>query len=193
MSSNFFSMLFRMKYINRWSLMRNIRHENLTEHSLEVAFIAHGLALIGKYKLKKDIDENKIAVIAMFHDIGEIITGDLPTPIKYYDDNIRKVYKEIEEKAEDRLLNFLPNYLKDNYRDIFDQKNSKIIMKYIKAADKISALIKCIDEEQQGNKDFIKAKISIEDSIESIGLPEAKIFLDEFLEGFYTTLDEQKK
>ncbi len=193
MSSNFFSMLFRMKYINRWSLMRNIRHENLTEHSLEVAFIAHGLALIGKHKLKKDIDENKIAVIAMFHDIGEIITGDLPTPIKYYDDNIRKVYKEIEEKAEDRLLNFLPNYLKDNYRDIFDQKNSKIIMKYIKAADKISALIKCIDEEQQGNKDFIKAKISIEDSIESIGLPEAKIFLDEFLEGFYTTLDEQKK
>ncbi|MBR5923082.1 MAG: 5'-deoxynucleotidase [Clostridia bacterium] len=190
MKSHFYAMLSRMKNIYRWGLMRNTRRENLSEHSLEVAFVAHALAVIRNRRLGGNVDENRIAVAAMFHDTSEIITGDMPTPIKYYNADIKSVYKDIENVAQDRLLSLLPEDLRDEYAGLYspDEEEKKII----KAADKISALIKCIEETSSGNREFEAAKESTLKAVKEMKLPEAEIFLDEFIGSFYLPIDEMK-
>ena len=189
--SHFYAMLSRMKNINRWGLMRNTRNENLSEHTLEVAFIAHALAVIGNKRLGKNINADKVAVSAMFHDTSEIITGDMPTPIKYYNPEIKEAYKEVEAVANKKLLGMLPEDLRPDYEPFFDHSGEDPeLLKLLKAADKISALIKCVEEENSGNREFSKAKISIMESIEKMGIPEAKTFVEEFLPSYGLTIDE---
>lgn len=188
--SHFYAMLSRMKNINRWGLMRNTRQENLSEHTLEVAFIAHALAVIANKRLGKNIDADKVAVAAMFHDTSEIITGDMPTPIKYYNSDIKAAYKKIEAIAEEQLTSMLPGDLKDSFVPYFCPDEQSAIL--IKAADKISALIKCIEEIKMGNMEFKEAEKSTRLAIEALGLEEVKIFCKEFLDSFYLTLDEQR-
>lgn len=168
--------------------MRNTRQENLSEHSLEVAFIAHALAIIRNKRFGGNIDANAVAVAAMFHDTSEIITGDMPTPIKYYNANIKSVYKEIEQIAEDKLISMLPEDMMDDFLPIYkiDDETASLV----KAADKISALIKCIEEKNSGNKEFISAEKSTLKAIKALKVPEADVFLDEFIESFALTLDE---
>lgn len=188
--SHFYAMLSRMKNINRWGLMRNTRHENLSEHTLEVAFIAHALAVIGNKRLGKDINADKVAVTAMFHDTSEIITGDMPTPIKYYNSEIKDAYKKIEAIAESQLTSMLPEDLRDDFSDYFSPDEETV--KLIKAADKISALIKCIEEIKMGNMEFKEAEKSTRASIDALSMEEVEIFKAEFLDSFYLTLDEQR-
>ncbi len=190
MSSHFYAMMSRMKNIYRWGLMRNTRQENLSEHSLEVAFIAHALAVIRNRRFDSDIDANAVAVAAMFHDTSEIITGDMPTPIKYYNANIKNVYKQIEGIAEERLINLLPEDMRDDFAPIYNPDSDT--EKLIKAADKISALIKCIEEKNSGNKEFVSAEKSTLDAIKEMNMPEADVFLAEFLDSYSLTLDELK-
>lgn len=183
-------MLSRMKNIYRWGLMRNTRQENLSEHSLEVAFIAHALAIIKNKRFGGQLDANAVAVAAMFHDTSEIITGDMPTPIKYYNAQIKTVYKEIEGIAEDKLLDMLPEDLREEIAPCYrvDEATARII----KAADKISALIKCIEERNSGNREFSSAEQSTLKAIRDLNLPEADAFLSEFMDSFTLTLDELK-
>lgn len=190
MSYHYFSMLSRMKHINRWGLMRNTKLENLSEHSLETAFIAHALCVINNKRFGGVLNPERAAVIAMFHDTTEIITGDMPTPIKYSSEKIRAVYKEIEQSAADKLLGLLPEDLKNSYADIYkDNEEYKTI---IRAADKISALIKCIEEGKAGNTEFSVAEQSTLNAIKGLELPEAEVFIEEFLPSYRLTLDEQK-
>ncbi len=191
MSSHFYAMLFRMKYIDRWALMRNTRKEALSEHTLETAFIAHALAVIENKRLGGNVNAERAAVLALFHDTTEIITGDLPTPVKYYNDDIKTAYKEMEKAAEERLLGLLPDDLKDEFGSIFNERDEQLC-KIVKAADKISALIKCKDELSLGNREFAAAYDSTARSVKEMKLPAADIFVDEFLESFSLSLDEQK-
>lgn len=190
MKSHFYAMLSRMKNIYRWGLMRNTRRENLSEHSLEVALIAHALAIIKNRRLGGNVDANTVATAAMFHDTSEIITGDMPTPIKYYNADIKSAYKNIEAVAKDRLVGLLPEDLKQDYISLYspDEETEKII----KAADKISALIKCIEETLSGNREFEAAKESTYTAIKNMNLPEADIFLNEFIDSFYLQIDDMK-
>ena len=190
MQNHFYAMMSRMKNIYRWGLMRNTKSENLSEHSLEVAQIAHALALIGKTRFGKNIDPNFICVSAMYHDTSEIITGDMPTPIKYYNDEIKSAYKQIEKKAEKELIDMLPEDFKDEFKSIYYPDSET--KKYVKAADKISALIKCRQELDMGNKEFLVAERTVRQAAESIDMPEVKVFLEEFLPSFSLSLDEQK-
>ena len=180
----------RMKNIYRWGLMRNTRRENLSEHSLEVAQLAHALAIIGNRRFGKNYDINYVAAVAMYHDTSEIITGDMPTPIKYYNEEIKGAYKQIEAAAEIRLKQMLPEDFREEFNKIYNPDGET--EKLVKAADKISALIKCIEELNMGNREFAVAKATIEDAITNMDMPEAKVFIDEFLEGYYLTLDELK-
>ncbi len=189
MASHFYAYISRMKNIYRWGLMRNSRQENLSEHSLEVAMIAHSLCLIKNKKFGGNLDENFVAVAAMFHDTSEIITGDMPTPIKYYNPEIKNAYKQIEGVAEDKLLSMLPEDLRESFVPIY--KTDGEVKKIIKAADKISAYIKCIDETMAGNKEFKAALKSTEKAIHNMNLPEAEVFLEEFIPSFSLPLDNQ--
>ena len=191
MNSHFYAMLFRMKYIDRWALMRNTRKENLSEHSLETAFIAHAIALLDNKRFGGNVDPEKAALLAMFHDAPEIITGDLPTPVKYYNSNIKSAYDEMERNAVDSLVGLLPNDLKEDFYDIFDIKDEKL-KKIVRAADKISALIKCKDEIMLGNSEFSVAEKATLKTIKELKLPAADEFLKEFLDSFSLPLDEQK-
>lgn len=190
--SNFFAFIFRMKYINRWALMKNTRHENVTEHSLEVSVIAHALALIQKNKLGNNkINPEKVAVYALYHDTSEIITGDLPTPVKYFNKSINLAYKDLEDRASKSILKMLPDYLINDYENIFIAKEAdKEIWDTVKAADKISAYLKCIDEENSGNKEFYNAKETIINTLKEMNRKDVEIFLEEFIHGFNLTLDE---
>ena len=188
MKSNYYSMLFRMKYIKRWALMRNLEAENLSEHSLETAFIAHCLAVIANKRFDEKLDQNAIAVAALFHDTAEVITGDLPTPVKYYNEDIKSAYKSIESAAADKLLNLIPEDLRESFIPYYQP--DEITEKYVKAADKISALIKCKEELSLGNKEFLAASKSSEQAIAKLNLPAAKVFLKEFLPSFEQGLDE---
>ncbi len=188
MSSHFYAMLFRMKYIERWGLMRNTRPENLSEHSLETAFIAHALALIGSRRLGRDLDPGRAALLAMFHDAPEIITGDLPTPVKYFSAHTAGAYKQTEAAAAERLLDLLPDDLRPDYAGLL--AGDEAYRPLIKAADKLSAYIKCIQEEKMGNDEFRVAGETIRRAVEEMKLPEADIFMAEFLPGFRLTLDE---
>ncbi|MGN1457322.1 MAG: 5'-deoxynucleotidase [Acutalibacteraceae bacterium] len=193
MSENhFFAIMSRMKYINRWSLMNNTRTENISEHSLTVAMLAHALATIKNKKLGGNIDVEHAAAVALFHDCTEIITGDLPTPIKYSSKTLRNAYANIENEAANQLLSTLPDYMRDEYRKlIIPSENDKEIQKIVKAADKLSALIKCIEEEQMGNNEFCKAKEEIMKWLENCGMKEVEIFISDFLPSYSLSLDEQ--
>ena len=189
---NFFAMLSRMKYINRWGLMRNTISENIAEHSLDTAIIAHSLAVIGNTYFNKNVNAEHIAVLALFHDTTEIITGDLPTPVKYFAPEIRDAYKEVEKTATKQLLTGLPDEMSDVYREVLDTDNGdEQSWKFVKAADKISALIKCIEEKRMGNTDFEKAEQATLEAIHNLELEEAEYFLDNFLSSYSLTLDEQ--
>lgn len=195
MSYNFFAAISRMKYIERWALMRSSRPENLAEHAMEVAMIAHALCTIGNTRFGKSLDSGNAALVGLYHDASEIITGDMPTPVKYYSEDIKSSYKKVEKIAEYRLLNKLPEYLRDEYEDIFKGKESSediYMRKLVKAADKLSALIKCIEEEKSGNTEFSKAKTSTMDKLNEMktDLPEVAVFMEEFLPSYGKTLDE---
>ncbi|MBQ7107670.1 MAG: 5'-deoxynucleotidase [Clostridia bacterium] len=188
MKNNYYAMLFRMKYINRWALMRNLRAETLSEHTLETAFIAHCLAVIAKKRFSENIDPDKVAVTALFHDTAEVITGDLPTPVKYYNDDIKSAYKSIEAAAENKLLELIPEDLREEFTTYY-RPDEKIEL-YVKAADKFSALIKCKEELSLGNAEFQKAAKSAEKAIKALKLPAAEVFLKEFVPSFAIALDE---
>lgn len=187
--SNFFATVSRMKYIDRWSLMRNTVSENLSEHSLEVAFIAHLLCVLRNKRFGGNVDANKAAVYAMYHDTTEIITGDLPTPIKYYSANIRSAYSEIEKNAANKLLSQLPDDLRSEYEPFVIGDADDEIKSLVKAADKISALIKCVEERQMGNCDFADAEKATLAAIKNMHIKEADVFLDEFMQGYGMTID----
>ena len=191
MASHFYAMLFRMKYIDRWALMKNLRKESLAEHTLETAFIAHALAVIENRRFNGNVDPEKVALAALFHDAPEIITGDLPTPIKYYNDDMKRAYGEIESAAAERMLGLLPDDMRGDFEKAFNPEDEHV-RKIVKAADKISALIKCRDEIALKNNDFSSAARSIEKAVSELELPSAKVFTKEFLDSFSLPLDEQK-
>ena len=191
MSNDFYAFISRMKYIDRWALMRNTEEESLTQHSYEVAVIAHALAVISNKRLGTNYDAEKVALIGLFHDTSEILTGDMPTPVKYYSPEITSAYKEVEKVATGKLLQMLPEDLRSEYSDLLlpEEKDAEL-WKLNKAADKISALIKCIEEQKAGNKEFDKARESTEASIHAMNCEAAEIFLTDFLPSFELTLDQ---
>lgn len=193
MSYHFYAMMSRMKYINRWGLMNNTKNENISEHSQQVAIIAHCLVLIHNKRFGGNLNADRAAVLATFHDATEIITGDMPTPIKYYNPDIIEAYKKIEDIAADRLVDMLPDDFKEDFEKIIkiNSEDDSELKRFVKAADKFSALIKCIDEIRMGNDEFAKAKESIEKIIHDMNMPEAEVFEREFLPSFYLPLDEQ--
>lgn len=195
MTHNFFATISRMKYIDRWALMRNSRNETLSEHSLEVAMLSHALCVIGNTRYGRQLDANKAALIGLYHDASEIITGDMPTPVKYYNSELQEAYKDVEKIAEYKLLNELPQDIRVAYEDIFkadDDENERYMRRLVKAADKISALIKCIEEEKSGNSEFRTAQKTTKASVEKMmdEMPEVKDFVHEFLPPYGNTLDE---
>ena len=193
MSNDFYAFVSRMKYIDRWALMRNTEEESLTQHSYEVAVVAHALAVISNKRLGTEYDAGKVALIALFHDTSEIITGDMPTPVKYYSPEITNAYKEVERAATGKLLDMLPDDLRPEYEDLLIQKEEDAdLWKLCKAADKLSALIKCIEEQKAGNREFDKAREATEAAIHKLNCEVAEIFLKEFLPGFSLTLDQLK-
>ena len=190
--SHFFAMLSRMKYINRWGLMRNTRPENLSEHSLETAVIAHGLAVLSNRRFGGDFDPERAALLALFHDAGEILTGDLPTPVKYFNPEIKSAYQAVETVAADKLLSLLPADLREDYVSLLKpQPADEALWRLVKAADKLSALIKCAEEEKTGNRDFSKAMKSLSQAVAELHLPAADCFMEEFFPSYSLTLDEQ--
>lgn len=191
MQNHFYALMSRMKNILRWGLMRNTRAENLSEHSLEVAQIAHALALINCNRFGGNADPNFVAVAAMYHDTSEIITGDMPTPIKYYNDEIKDAYKQIEATAEKQLTQMLPDDFKEDFHTIYNP--DPLTKRLVKAADKLSALIKCNEELNMGNHEFEVAHSSTLKSIEAMKCPEAEVFLCDFIPSFSLSLDEQRE
>ena len=190
-SSTFYAMISRMKYINRWALMRNSYPENISEHSLEVGMIAHALTLISNKRFGNNLNAERAAVIGMYHDCTEIITGDMPTPIKYYNKDTREAYKNVERQAAEELLSLLPEYLREEYVSVFfPDESEEYIWKLVKAADRISAYIKCVEEEKMGNREFGSAKATLYDKLTQMDLPEVRVFFQEFMEGYEKTLDE---
>lgn len=187
--NNFFGMLARMKYINRWGLMRNTLNENIAEHSLDVAVIAHALAVIGNTYFGKNLNAEHIAMLGIMHDTTEIITGDLPTPIKYYAPEIRDAYKKVEGVAAQQLLAELPEEMRPEFKKILIEEENED-WKYVKAADKLSAYIKCIIEKNMGNTDFSKAELTLKETVENMNMEEVDYFMENFLPSYNMTLDE---
>ena len=191
MSFNFFAYMARMKLIKRWSLMKSVSDENIAEHSTQVAQIAHALALIKNRMFGGELDADRIATAALYHEASEVLTGDLPTPIKYYNPEIRKSYKAIEKIANDKLLTMLPTELREDYKELIEVQSDSYEHRLIKVADKLSAYIKCIEEMRSGNKEFAKAEKTLKKEIDTyLDLPEVKYFCDTFIPTFKKTLDE---
>lgn len=189
MSYSFFAMVSRMKYIDRWALMRNTENESLDSHSKEVAVIAHALALIGNKRFGKNYNPDRAAVLGLYHDAHEIITGDMPTPVKYQNDEILVAFKAVEEAANEKLLDKLPDDLKEEFGNILNEKADEELSRLVKAADKLSALIKCIEERKAGNTEFREAEVATRKRIEESAVPEAEVFIKEFLPAYEQTLD----
>lgn len=190
---HFYAMLSRMKYINRWGLMHNTREENLCEHSFETAVIAHALAVLRNTRFGGNVNPERAALLALYHDATEIFTGDLPTPVKYYNPEIRSAYGEVEKTARKKLLSLLPADLKPGYESILtaSDEGDRALLPLVKAADKLSAVIKCMEEKGMGNSEFSKAEISLRSAVAEMHLPEADCFMEEFLPSYQLTLDEQ--
>lgn len=187
----FFAMMSRLKYINRWALMRNSREENLSEHSLEVAMLSHALCTIGNKRFGKTLNADRAALIGLYHDATEIITGDMPTPVKYFNSNIKSVYKEIEHTACGKLLSILPEDLRGEYEKIFEPTDEyKYEKALVKAADKLSAYIKCLDEKKAGNNEFLQAEKATFKAVKELNLEEVEVFMKEFMPAYSRTLDE---
>ena len=190
--SNFFAYLSRMKHIKRWGLMRNTWEENIQEHSLQVAMISHAIAIINNKKFGGNADLKLVLELAVYHEASEVITGDLATPIKYFNKEIKKAYKEIEVVANNKLLNMLPDELKDEYMHLLsnDESSNELEYKIVKQADKICAYLKCVEELRTGNNEFEKAKDSIYNAIIANNDPAVNYFMQEFVPAFDLTLDE---
>ncbi|MBQ7444741.1 MAG: 5'-deoxynucleotidase [Clostridia bacterium] len=189
--ADFFAFINRMKYINRWGLMRNTVPDDLQEHCFQTAVIAHALALIDGKFFGGKLNPEKAAVYALYHDAPETITGDMPTPVKYFNAGMRESYREIEDAAKERLLGMLPEELRDDYRAIigFEEEDADYA-RIVKAADKITAYIKCVEEENSGNADFRSARESLKKTIDGLDMACVSYFMENFAEGFGKTLDE---
>ena len=190
MANEFYALLGRMKYITRWGLMRNTFSENIQEHSHQVAVLAHALALIRRDILSLPTpDPDKCAVAALYHDASEILTGDMPTPIKYYNPDIKQAYKQVERIAGERLLTMLPPALQESYRAYVLEEDAEIIP-IVKAADKLSAYIKCVEEQKAGNTEFDSAEKATLAAMQQMGRPELMWFIENCLEPFRLNLDQ---
>ena len=190
MPDNFFAYISRMRYIGRWSLMRNAMPENIQEHSHMCAVIAHALAVIRRDVYGVPCDPNECATVALYHDCSEILTGDLPTPIKYHNELIRDAYKQVEDVACTKLLDTLPDELRGAFEPLLTGETQERVHDIVKAADKLSAYIKCIEERRAGNDEFSAAEKQTRGQLEASPLPEVKYFLEHFIPAFELTLDE---
>lgn len=189
--SHFFAHLSRLKLINRWPLMRNVRTENVSEHSLQVAFVAHALAIIKNRKFNGNLNADRIALLAMYHDASEVITGDLPTPIKYYNPQIAHEYKKIEKVAQQKLIEMLPKELQHDFRCLLDEHYySEEEKALVKQADALCAYLKCLEELSAGNNEFIQAKVRLEKTLALRQSPEMDYFMEVFVPSFSLSLDE---
>lgn len=189
MSYAFFAYLSRLKLISRWSLMRNALPENDAEHSLQVAMIAHALAVIGRDQFSRFVNPEHVLALAVYHDATEVMTGDLPTPIKYHSSELKDAYRHLEKLSSDRLLSLLPENMRNEFEPYLKQQNG-YDRDIVKAADKISAYIKCLEEIRAGNHEFDYAAENIRKSLDTIPWPEVKLFLRDYLPAFNMTLDE---
>ena len=189
MNHSFFAYIFRMRHIARWALMRNTRTENVEEHSYEAAVLAHALAVVGRDVFGKELDPDKIAVAALFHDAPEIITGDMPTPVKYHNPSLQNAYKQVESAAQDKLLSMLPPELVPAYEPLVRESDPEV-RRYVKAADKLSAYIKCVEELKAGNTEFKKAAEQTLAALREMDMEELDWFMEQFLPAFSLTLDE---
>jgi 5'-deoxynucleotidase len=189
--SHFFAYLSRMKFIKRWGLMHNTYPENIQEHSLRVAMIAHALAIIRKRVLGGAVNPERTAVLALYHDAGEVLTGDLPAPVKYFNPAIKTAYQAIEVAAASKLFNMIPDALQADYQALFIADDADgVHRELVKAADKLCAYLKCLEEIGAGNPEFSKAEKALRASVEGLELPEVRYFLDTFVPSFRLTLDE---
>ena len=186
----FFAFMNRMKYIKRWSLMRSTTGENIMEHSQQVSMLAHALAVINNVVFKGDANPEKAACYAMYHEASEVITGDLPTPIKYYNKELTDAYKELEALATERLNNMLPEELKSAYSEYLTPDKDCIESKLVKIADKLAAYLKCVEEIRCGNKEFVKAEKSIKSALKAFKSQELDYFMTNFAPAFAISLDE---
>lgn len=189
MINTFFAMVSRMKYIDRWALMRNTENESLDSHSKEVAVIAHALAVIGNKRFGKNYNADRAAVLGLYHDVHEIITGDMPTPVKYDNEMLTTAFKAVEDAANERLIAKLPEDLQDIFTPILTGDENAELKPLVKAADKLSALIKCIEERKAGNTEFCEAEAATRKRILEANVPEADVFLEEFMPAYELTLD----
>ena len=186
-NNGFFAMLFRMKHIKRWGIMNSLIPDHLSTHSLEVGFLAHSLALIGNEKFGKDYDCDRITVKAIYHDVPEIFTGDIPTPVKYYSNDTKQAYSAVEAASLSKLTEMLPGEFREEYMALFEHTAEEKII--IKSADRISAYIKCLEEKNYGNREFDIAGRRLYEAIKDMKCPEADYFLDNFLEPFGLPID----
>lgn len=189
MSHSFFAYIFRMRYIARWALMRNTRTENVEEHSYEVAVLAHALAVIGREVFRKEVDPDRTAVAALFHDAPEIITGDMPTPIKYFNPELKNAYKQVEAVAQDKLLSMLPPELTPAYEPLV-RESDETARRYVKAADKLAAWLKCQEEQKAGNCEFNRAADETMAALKAMGMEEVDWFMDRLGGAFQLALDD---
>ena len=187
--NHFFAYINRMRFIQRWALMRNSYTENIQEHSHQVAVLAHALAVLRNEKFGGQVDAGTVAVAALYHDAGEILTGDMPTPIKYYNPGIRDAYKAVEQVAEQKLLSMLPGELRPTYEGALHPADPEV-EELVKAADKLSAHIKCIEELKAGNNEFRQAAAQTAAAMDAMRLPELDYFREHFLPSYSLTLDE---
>ena len=188
--SSFFAFLKRMRFITRWSLMRNTETENIQEHSLEVAMVAHNLAALKNEYFGGNLDVNKVAVIAMYHEVSEIFTGDMPTPIKYFDPKLRSLYGEVETLAQEKMLSTLPKRLQAVYKPYIVDAETLPEWPIVKAADTLSAYMKCVNELHAGNDEFKEAHDTILAKLESLNMPEVDMFIEEYVPALSQSLDQ---
>ena len=190
MDNNFFALISRMRHIQRWSLMRNSIQENIQEHSHMVAVLAHALGVIRRDVFGLDCDPDACATVALYHDASEILTGDLPTPIKYHDAEITEAYRKVESIANEKLIAMLPQEMRSAFEPVLMGEAVEKYHDIVKAADKMSAYIKCIEERKAGNNEFISAEKQTLNALKAYGMKEVDYFLENFMPAFEKTLDE---
>jgi len=186
---HFFAYVSRLRYIRRWGLMRSVMPENDAEHSLQVAMIAHAIAIMGRDNYGRQVDPEHVLALGVYHDVSEVITGDMPTPVKYQTDELRKSYKDVERMANERLLSMLPDGMRAAYEPYLNAPQN-YDRQVLKAADSISAYLKCLEEKRAGNREFDAAGESLRSGLAEIDLPEVQDFIREFIPSFELSLDE---